>query len=270
MWIEEFYLENIKCFESMRLKFGSAESQNRWITLLGENGTGKSTILQAIALLLAGPEGAIQLLTRPEGWSRMEDKAGKINIRLHKGENDPGIYGGEKRERNVFQYTFYVTGSHKVTINNQVFTEPVIVADTNSKVIPWLREHALLPKGKGWFGVGYGAFRRLTRNSRILVPALKEPLRYSNFITQFYENEPLEAFEQWMVYLDYRIVKGKDPIAQKQWEFAIKAINELLPKGNQFDSIDENGRIWFRIGNVKVTTIALSDGFRSILALAGD
>jgi len=270
MWIEELYLENIKCFETLKLKLGTTKSPYQWVTLLGENGTGKSTILQALALLLAGPEGAIQLLPRPEGWVRIEERPGKITLRLQQGENDPGLYGGEKKERKVFQYTLYATGIHKVTINNKVFTEPVITEDTNSRVIPWLREHALLPKGKGWFGVGYGAFRRLTRVSRILVPALKEPLRYSNFITQFNENEPLEAFEQWMVYLDYKIEKGKDPLAIKQRELAIAAINKLLPDGNCFDSIDTNGRIWFRVGNARVMTIALSDGFRSILALAGD
>jgi energy-coupling factor transporter ATP-binding protein EcfA2 len=270
MWIEELHLENIKCFETLKLKLGMSNSSFRWVTLLGENGTGKSTILQAISLLLAGPEGAIQLLPRPEGWVRREGKPGKITLRLHQGENDPGHYRGPIKERKVFQYTLYVTGSHKITINNKVFTEPVITEDTNSRVIPWLREHALLPKGKGWFGVGYGAFRRLTRVSRILVPALKEPLRYTNFITQFNESEPLEAFEQWMVYLDYKINKGSDPLAKKQYDLAVATINKLLPKGNCFDSIDDNGRIWFRVGSERVMTIALSDGFRSILALAGD
>lgn len=266
MWLEKFELENIKCFQTLKLKLGDTKLPYRWVTLLGENGTGKSTILQALALLMAGPEGSIQLLSRPDGWVRAEENPGKITLRLHQGENDPGSY----KEHKPFRYTFYVTGSQKVTINNKVFTAPVITEDTNNRVIPWLREYALSPKGKGWFGAGYGAFRRLTRVNRILVPQLKEPLRYTNFSTQFNENEPLEAFEQWMVYLDYRIEKGKDPLAQKQRELMIDTINKLLPKGNSFDSIDNSGRIWFRVGSVKVPTVALSDGFRSILALAGD
>ena len=269
MWIEEFNIDNIKCFETLKLKLGSKREPYHWITLLGENGTGKSTVLQALGLLLAGPEGAIQLLPRPEGWTRIEKKPGKITVRLHQGENDPGQFGGEKKERKVFQYTFYITGSQKLTINNKVYTEPIITEDTNSRVIPWLREHALLPKGKGWFGAGYGAFRRLTRVSRILVPSLHEPLRYTNFSTQFNENEPLEVFELWMVYLEFKVGKN-DKLATKQRDLGIAAINKLLPENNRFDSVDANGRIWFRIGETKVPTIALSDGFRSILALAGD
>ena len=163
MWIEEVALENIKCFEKQIIRFGTKKEKHPWITLLGENGTGKSTVLQSIGLLLAGPEGSKQLLTRPHGWLREEQRAGKMTIRLHQGDNDPGQYGGEKKERKVFQYTFHVSGSEKITINNKVYTEPVIVEDTNSRALPWLREHALLPKGKGWFAAGYGAFRRLTR-----------------------------------------------------------------------------------------------------------
>ena len=128
-----------------------------------------------------------------------------------------------------------------------------------------------MPKGKGWFGAGYGAFRRLTRESRILVPSLQTPLRYTNFFTQFREDQALEAFETWMVYLDYRISKSdSDTLAKTQKDWGIKAINSLLPEGNDFDSIDGNGRIWFKVQGSKVSTVALSDGFRSILALAGD
>jgi predicted ATPase len=270
MWVEEITLDNIKCFSKQTIRLGSKKAPHPWVTLLGENGTGKSTVLQSLALLLAGPEGAVQLI-KPEGWLKDVAKPGKMTIRLHQGENDPGNYGGEKKERKVFQYTFYVTGDQRLTINNKAFTEPAIVEDSNSKTIPWLRENALLPKGKGWFGAGYGAFRRLTRNNRILVPSLQQPLRYTNFYSQFREEEALEAFETWLVYLDYRISKNEnDVLAKSQKSLGVRVINQLLPDGNQFDHIDSNGRIWFKTGDTLVTTVALSDGFRSIMALAGD
>ena len=270
MWVEEVILDNIKCFEKQNLRLGSTKAPYPWITLLGENGTGKSTFLQALALLLAGPEGAKQLLTRPIGWSKDQTKSGKMTVRLHQGAHDPGQYGGNKKERKVFQYTFHITGTETIRINNKVYTEPVIIEDTNSRALPWLRENALLPKGKGWFAAGYGAFRRLTRESKIIVPSLQTPLRYTNFYTQFREDQALEAFESWMVYLDYRISKSNDELAKKQKEWGVKAINRLLPKGNSFHSIDNNASIWFDVGGSKVSTVSLSDGFRSILALSGD
>jgi len=270
MWIETLAIENLKCFEKQTIRFGSNKEPYPWITLLGENGTGKSTVLQALAIMLAGPEGANQLL-KPEGWLKSKVKAGKLTLRMHQGISDPGQFGGEKKERKVFQYTLYITGNEKLEINNKVFTEPVITEDTNNTTtLSWLRQNALLPKGKGWFGAGYGAFRRLTRNSRIIVPSLQTPSRYTNYEAQFKEDEALAAFETWMVYLDYRISKSEDKIAERQKDWSIKAINQLLPDGNSFDAIDSEGRIWFNVNGERVSTIALSDGFRSVLALSGD
>lgn len=270
MWIESLSIENIKCFEKQNIRLGTTKELYPWVTLLGENGTGKSTVLQALAIMLAGPEGANQLL-KPEGWLKDGGKRGSLNVSIHQGEKDPGMFGGEKKERKKFSYTLYVTGNDIITINNKTYTEPVFIENTsNTKSLSWLRQNALLPKGKGWFAAGYGAFRRLTRSSRIIVPSLQTPSRLTNFFTQFRENEPLEAFETWMVYLDYRITKSNDKLAVKQKEWSIKAINQLLPEGNSFDSIDADGRIWFNVNDEKVSTVALSDGFRSVLALSGD
>ena len=75
-----------------------------------------------------------------------------------------------------------------------------------------------------------------------------------------------------MAIIDYRISKNSEAgkIATKQREIGIKAIDSLLPEGSSFEKIDDNGRIWFTVNNISVTTLSLSDGYRSILALAGD
>jgi predicted ATPase len=263
MLVEELTLENVRCFEKATLKF----TGRQWVTLLSQNGSGKSTILQAMALLLAGPEGA-QQFPRPVGWLRNEEQPGKISIRIHQSERDPGQFGSE-RVTKTFGYTFFITGEKKLTIRNKVYTEPGI-HESAEKRLTWLRQNAFVSKGKGWFAVGYGAFRRLTRSSQIIVPSLEPQARYTNFITQFNEEEPLSAFERWMVYLDYRIAKDADTEASRQKEIGIAAINKLLPDKVRFDSVTVQGRILFDVDGVKVPTISLSDGYRSVLALAGD
>jgi hypothetical protein len=136
--------------------------------------------------------------------------------------------------------------------------------------LSWLRQNAFTSTGTGWFASGYGAFRRLTRSSQIIVPSLQPQARSTNFITQFNEDDPLTAFETWILYLDYRISKSGDEEARRTTEIGIAAINQLLPEGVEFDSVSSEGRICFKIGGTVVPTIALSDGYRSILALAGD
>ncbi|CAK8724021.1 ATPase AAA-type core domain-containing protein [Candidatus Electrothrix laxa] len=268
MWVEELTLENIRCFEKVTLRFAKKGKPYRWITLLGENGGGKSTTVQTLALLLAGPEGAQKLLPRPVGWLRDENQYGKLSVRIHQGANDPGQHG-EKKITSVFGYSYFITGNKPLTIRNKKYTEPTVVENPDKR-LTWLRQNALTSKGEGWFSVGYGAFRRLTRSSQIIVPSLEPQARFSNFITQFDEDQPLAAFEQWMVYLDYRIAKEKDPEAERQKELGILAINKVLPDDVSFHSVTAEGRILFDIGGMKVPTIALSDGYRSVLALAGD
>lgn len=268
MWVEELTLENIKCFEKMSVRFGTREQPHKWISLLGENGGGKSTILQALSLMLAGYEGATKLLNSPKGWLRNENEAGKVSIRIHQDDNDNGQFGKDKK-RSAFGYTFFITGSQKISIRNKIYTEPSIVENPD-RILSWLRENALTSKGTTWFAAGYGAFRRLTRRSEIIVPSLQTPERYTNFISQFYEDEPLAAFERWLVYLDYRMAKNKDKTAEHQKNLGIEAINQMLPRGNRFDSVTADGRILFDVKGKKVPTIGLSDGFRSVLALAGD
>ena len=100
MWVEELRIENIRCFESATLRFTQGlDTPSRWVTFLSENGGGKSTALQALGLLLAGPEGAQKLLPLPLGWLRDESKQGKISTKIHKGEHDPGRHGTEKVRR---------------------------------------------------------------------------------------------------------------------------------------------------------------------------
>ena len=42
------------------------------------------------------------------------------------------------------------------------------------------------------------------------MPSLEPSTRYTNFFTEFDEDQPLSAFERWMVYLDYSIVKSDE------------------------------------------------------------
>ena len=117
MWVESIKLENIKCFQNQEIKFISNPNNQRhwrakpyhWITLLGENGVGKSTILQALALLLAGPEAAKELLPRPTGWICNPKTPGKLTAVLHQEDGDAGKFGTDKT-RKTFAYSYFVTG----------------------------------------------------------------------------------------------------------------------------------------------------------------
>ncbi|QRN97427.1 AAA family ATPase [Archangium violaceum] len=268
MWVKELIIHNIRSFERQEFSFTHEDKPYRWVTLLGENGGGKSTVLQALGLLMAGPEGAQTLIPRPVGWLRDESKQGLLHVRFHQGKKDPGK---AKKPSKLFHHDLMVTGRKPLSLRGRVYTEPTIVGFP-SPHLSWLREHAFSSRGQGWFAAGYGAFRRLTRSQQVIVPALEPQARYTNFLTQFNEDEPLATFERWMVYLDYVSAKRRQSSrqAERQRDLGINAINSMLPRGTRFDSVTEQGRILFDVGGRKVPTIAMSDGYRSVLALAGD
>ena len=176
MWVEELSIENIRCFQSQRIRFADSGTPYPWVTFLGENGGGKSTALQTLGLLLAGPEGAkSRCCAHRDGCD--EANAGKIGVRIHQDDNDPGKHGTEK-VKHAFTYSYNLTGSCSLTVNNKLFTEPSIVpAAAGRKTLSWLRQNAFASQNIGWFSVGYGAFRRLTRSTQIIVPSLESQAR---------------------------------------------------------------------------------------------
>ncbi len=281
MWIESINIKNIKCFEDTVISFARNPNNSRrwrakpytWITLLGENGVGKSTILQALALLLAGPEASKELLPRPTGWVRNDHVPGELKATLHQEDGDKGKHG-ENKKRTAFTYSYFVTSSQNLEIgmgkDKQIYTEPALVED-NTKVLSWLRANAFSSGSQGWFAVGYGAFRRLTRVSQVIIPSLDPPKRSSNFFTQFNEDSSLSSFERWMVYLDYRLAKDpQDSRAKQMKQVGEEAIIKLLPGNVGIAGITSDGLIKFLVNGQEVPTISLSDGFRSVIALAGD
>ncbi len=78
--ITSIQLENIKCFKSIEL---SLEDNRGWIMLLGDNASGKSTILKSIGIGLSNESEAINLLNLDGGsYIRRGETEGKIIIKL--------------------------------------------------------------------------------------------------------------------------------------------------------------------------------------------
>ena len=83
--VERIVVENVKAIQSVDLDLREASSSTApWTMLLGENGTGKSTILQAVALALIGEKYAQKLGLDPEDFIRRAPrvKSGSVEVYL--------------------------------------------------------------------------------------------------------------------------------------------------------------------------------------------
>lgn len=269
MRIRSCEIHNVKCFEHLKLDLLRKDKEPvSWVTLLGENATGKSTLLQALALLVAGPDTARQLLQNPVGWTRAGNNAGSVEISLQQGDGDPGVFG-DKKVSKVTSYSFTITGEAKSELDGEVYLTPSLVPDKGVRRLAWWREQ--IRSGQGWFAAGYGPFRKLPRSQEMVVPGLESPTREAGFATLFDRGDELATLERWLVFLDYQIAKNEgNGRSRRRFDIATTAVNRLLPAGTRFDSISDQGRVFFDVAGCKVPTLQLSDGFRSILALAGD
>jgi len=82
-FIEHFQLTNIRSCENVSLKTSlGAGGSGTWLVLLGENGTGKSTTLQALACALAGQTAVDALNIKASDLLRNGCETGTVSVQL--------------------------------------------------------------------------------------------------------------------------------------------------------------------------------------------
>jgi len=274
MWLKSIEIKNIKGFQEQKILFHHKNNPYKWITLLGENGVGKSTLLQAIALLLAGSDAAKKMVSSPQYWVRNDSEYGQLTATIQKESDDVGMMQNEGKNKLSYNYSYVLIGNKNIKISQKNYPANTLnPKNKNTDTLEWLRTNAFTLDSQGWFASGYGAFRRLSRTqgNPVRLGELQRKNRETNFSTQFIENEALSTFEEWMVFLDYRIAKNPNDSKSKEMRrLGEEAIIELLPGNIKIDQVTNDGIIIFSLENQLIPITQLSDGFRSIIALAGD
>jgi hypothetical protein len=270
MYVTEFEIRDIKCFKNVTAQFPlkAGTDCSGWHVFLGANGTGKSALLQALAIALVGPQTGQRLLYDPTGWTRKGQKPGEITAKIFPGKHDKA--GGRPRKK-PYTAKFAITGSKTATIDGQSYSEPQLVQlDSDRK---GLSKGPYAPDRSGWLACGYGPFRRLTGMGSGSDFDLVRKRDTSRFATLFREGTAITDCTDWLTSLYSSSI---DPhladSAQRKGDLRLikNVINHLLPAAVQVVGINSQGVCFRTIGGVEVTALDLSDGYRSFLALAVD
>lgn len=80
--ISRVTIENFKGLEHLRLDLAPQIGAGSWTMLIGENGVGKTSVLQAVALALAGPAVAAQISASPRNFTRRGAREGSATVHL--------------------------------------------------------------------------------------------------------------------------------------------------------------------------------------------
>lgn len=240
MYLNRIEIENLRSISNLALDFGCGQDTRRWTVLLGENGCGKSTVLKAIGLVLAGSDALSELLVEVDEWIRNGEKVAKIRAEI-------STASGEKR--NLLLEIHRGDGRDSIIRRNQRGLE--------------LLDAAVNKADRNYFVAGYGAFRRPPDPDGKSRSRPARTSRAGNLSTLFSASSDLLSLEEWAVQLDYQ--RGK-----RGREIVADALESLLP-GMHFKTIDKKTqRIIMGTLDGDVPLRNLSEGYQAMAAWAGD
>lgn len=243
MFLSSLRLHNIRCFADAFIDFDAdASGANRkWTVLLGENGTGKSTVLRSASLALAGPDALTELLGDPADWLRMGADSGFIETTIE-------TKRGERRNLRLdFQRGDTISSFVSRSIEGLA---PLV--------------DALSHTSRNYFVAAYGATRRLGMqgsSSDRAASRFRHP-RSRSVATLFDRDVELNPLESWAMDLDYRHPEGLTTVRD--------VLSDFLP-GVDFATIDKQSRrLLFDTPDGPVPLHQLSEGYKNVAAWIGD
>lgn len=247
MFLKEIELTNFKAHGNVRLSFetGSKAHPIRKTTfLLGQNGTGKSALLKAVALVTAGSSSLGNLLGSPDDWVKNGKKFCEIAATLLTAK-------GEER---------------KIKLRIEKSSHLGSIIDQNRESLE-LIDNAITKADRNYFVIGYGASRRLNRDSQLLganSPDSFSSPRSLNIQSLFNPDAVLVSLSGWAMDLDY--TRKGDGLRTVR-----KALDTFLVDNVKFKSIDKSKRqLIFSTPDGDVPLNQLSDGYQNVTAWVGD
>ena len=197
-------LENIRCFgEKQIIKFSDAKGKvKQWTVILGDNGTGKTTILQKLVAMLP-----------------ITDMHGKMLVSV---PNIPVAFLDIKMSEEGPNSKYYLGARYSLqptleSIGREISLTAEKIVESNT-----LRQKVL------WQVVNinclaYGALRRAGETS------LSEQNEESSYITLFEETELLINPEEWLLQADYYVSRSSAKKSKENFKRVKEILIKVLP-----------------------------------------
>lgn len=242
MFLKKLMLRNIRCFVDASIDFDGPNGVNRkWTVLIGENGTGKSSVLKSIALIMAGSDALTELVGDPDEWIAHGKDEAEILLLIETAE------GLERQLALQFKRGEGVSGFLHRAVES--------LGPLNSALVHAVRSYPTF---------GFGSSRRLGNSSLTSEGgSLFRQDRAQCVASLFSRDATLNPLESWAMQLDYQT----DGLGLS----AVRAVlTDFLPEIS-FSRIDKKlGRLIFETPDGEVPLSQLSDGYQNVAAWVGD
>lgn len=269
MYLREIEITNLRALERVKWTLPKDQTGPGWHVILGDNGSGKSSFLQAVALALIGPDEAPALRQNFRQWLRSGTERSDINLVI---ERDPRLdkwapSRSKGRKQNAPPRLSLYIGEDPASADEKV---RVRVADEAGAK---LHQLGLWSSQGGWFSAGFGPFRRFEGGESDSAKLFYSNPNLAAHLSLFSEGVALSESLAWLRKL-HNI--ARDAIQKKLTttseesllEFLKEFLNgsELLPNGVTLQEIDSEEVLFLDTTGSKVPVATLSDGFRTTLS----
>lgn len=271
MYIKKIEITNIRSIEKFEMQFDDYAAG--WHVVIGDNGSGKSSVVRSISAVLIGPDQIPAVLPIWDEWLRIDVMEGRIHVELNRDSDFDNMSQTRPPKNRPIVNEYILKRNGKVTLSTNANQKAL-----NPNNFNW-------GDRGGWFSVAYGPYRRFTGGDAKWNKVYYSAEKAGAHLSVFGEDIALTEALDWLKELDRKRLKQREDIQINQMEdqeqpynsssdkiynYIKKFINQsgLLPHGALFDRIDIDGEVVFVDGNGNpIKVIQMSDGYRSILSL---
>ncbi|WP_086829651.1 AAA family ATPase [Allokutzneria sp. NRRL B-24872] len=273
MYISRVRLSNIRGFHGSRqvdLELTRPDGTHAgWTVIAGRNGSGKTSLLRAIALAVSGPAVARNLVPDFENWITSGRDTATARVQLAFDPDVDRLIGQGRTPKNEFWVGLAWTPPDKQTQVYRASVQPSL-----HEAIPE-RQRAMPRRGPwqdnptGWFCAAYGPFRRLAGGASDAQRLMLSPGPVARLASLFHEDASLAEGVSWLIEQHLRSLEGR-PGALELKDTALRVLADgLLPDSYRIEGVDSDG-LWVVRGGHRFPLREMSDGYRTVAALVVD
>lgn len=263
MYVRRVVLENVRGFHHLDFNFERPDgSFAGWTVITGDNASGKTALLKAIALALVGPDVARALQPSLKGWIREGCTEAVIAVEIVAGQRDTFTKGRPYEKPFWAELKLSENGGPEVSLGvGDRFKKRKERGPTHG---PWAENPS------GWFCAGYGPFRRLYGASPDAQRIMVGPGRIARFATMFREDATLGECELWLKDLHHKKLEGRLKETTILGHVLDLLNDDFLRHGLRIDRMDSQG-LWLREpSGVSLPLPSMSEGYRAAVAMLID
>jgi energy-coupling factor transporter ATP-binding protein EcfA2 len=263
MYVTGVSIKNVRSIKTLAWEIEPGQAAG-WHVIIGDNGSGKSSVLRSIALALIGDSAAEALQQDWNTYLRYKAPRGVIKVDLLRDTTCDRFTGdrfSSADERWAASIGLIQESNHKVRLANLPPDDEGDIRDFHDT--QWQQK-------SGWFSASYGPFRRFTGGEREEERLRDARPTSGRHLSLFRETIALTESLRWLESLQFKKLEA-DPEGA-----LLDAIREFvnqeafLPNDTRLRQVSSRG-VEFVDGNGnRVLLEDLSDGYRSILSMTFD